>query len=242
MIRWKLPFAIAAVLALAGPAAARADARSDAAPDELAPPPSSPGLEDFKRGLSPHGEWIESPGSGPVWRPRVAAGWRPYYDGHWARTTRGWFWVSAEPWAWATYHYGRWAHDPALGWIWAPGYEWAPAWVTWRAGGGVVGWAPLPPAFPVFAAHRPFFFAWTFVPAVQLVGFPVVRVAFAPVFVRRFFFVTHPVLVTHHAHARRVFHGIAPPRRGGGPHRLAPPASGFRGGFAPPPRSRSRHR
>ena len=26
-----------------------------------------------------------------------------------------------------------------------PGYEWAPAWVSWRTGGDYVGWAPLPP-------------------------------------------------------------------------------------------------
>src|SRR5262249_17951723 len=50
-----------------------------------------------------------------------------------------------EPWGWATYHYGRWVFDPALGWVWIPGYDWAPAWVTWRFGGGDVGWAPPPP-------------------------------------------------------------------------------------------------
>jgi len=237
MIRWGLLSAAVAMLALAGTAAAQAGARSSAAPDETARPPSSPDLEDFKKGLSSHGEWIQSPTYGPAWRPRVAAGWRPYYDGHWAWTTEGWFWVSGEPWAWATYHYGRWAYDPVLGWIWVPGYEWAPAWVTWRVGVGVVGWAPLFPAFPVFAtAHPSFFFAWTFVPSVKFVGFPVVRVAFAPVFVRKFFVVTHPVP------SRRIFHGIAPPRWGGAPHRLAPPASGFRGTFAPAPRFRSRHR
>ena len=27
-----------------------------------------------------------------------------------------------------------------------PGYQWAPAWVSWRYGGGYCGWAPLPPA------------------------------------------------------------------------------------------------
>ncbi len=26
-----------------------------------------------------------------------------------------------------------------------PGYQWAPAWVSWRYGGGYCGWAPLPP-------------------------------------------------------------------------------------------------
>jgi hypothetical protein len=35
--------------------------------------------------------------------------------------------------------------DPDEGWIWIPGREWAPAWVTWRRGGHRVGWAPQPP-------------------------------------------------------------------------------------------------
>jgi len=35
---------------------------------------------------------------------------------------------------------------PGLGWVWVPGYEWAPAWVSWRYGDEYVGWAPLPPA------------------------------------------------------------------------------------------------
>ncbi len=30
-------------------------------------------------------------------------------------------------------------------WIWVPGYEWAPAWVSWRSSDDYVGWAPLPP-------------------------------------------------------------------------------------------------
>jgi hypothetical protein len=55
-------------------------------------------------------------------------------------------WVSDEPWGWATYHYGRWANVDGTGWVWVPGYQWAPAWVSWRYGGGYAGWAPLPPA------------------------------------------------------------------------------------------------
>src|SRR5262249_49228579 len=30
-------------------------------------------------------------------------------------------------------------------WVWVPAVQWAPAWVTWREGGGYIGWAPLPP-------------------------------------------------------------------------------------------------
>jgi hypothetical protein len=54
-------------------------------------------------------------------------------------------WFSDEPWAWAAYHYGRWTYNPYYGWVWIPGYEWAPAWVSWRTGGGYYGWAPLGP-------------------------------------------------------------------------------------------------
>jgi hypothetical protein len=57
----------------------------------------------------------------------------------------GWTWVSDEPFGWATYHYGRWAWDSQVGWLWVPGTDWAPAWVAWQQGNGYVGWAPLPP-------------------------------------------------------------------------------------------------
>lgn len=40
-----------------------------------------------------------------------------------------------------------------MGWVWVPGVEWAPAWVSWRVGGGYIGWAPLPPHGVFFAAH-----------------------------------------------------------------------------------------
>jgi uncharacterized protein DUF6600 len=48
-------------------------------------------------------------------------------------------------WGWAAYHYGRWVRDDDEGWVWIPGKEWAPAWVSWRRGGHRVGWAPQPP-------------------------------------------------------------------------------------------------
>ncbi len=62
-------------------------------------------------------------------------------------TDDGWTWVAdpSEPWGWATYHYGRWTNLDGIGWVWVPGYTWAPAWVSWRYGGGYCGWAPLPP-------------------------------------------------------------------------------------------------
>jgi hypothetical protein len=56
-------------------------------------------------------------------------------------------WASDEEFGWATDHYGRWFFDDRYGWVWVPGNDWAPAWVSWRSGGGYVGWAPLPPRF-----------------------------------------------------------------------------------------------
>lgn len=105
--------------------------------------------ELFYRQLDNDGDWIETDRYGYVWRPTVAlhqAGWRPYADGYWASTEDGWMWVSNERFGWATYHYGRWAQLSGLGWVWVPGDEWAPAWVSWRHGDVYVGWAPLPPA------------------------------------------------------------------------------------------------
>lgn len=100
----------------------------------------------FYTALDPHGEWILVDRGLYAWRPAgVMAGWRPYTVGRWMWTRYGWYWVSAEPWGWATYHYGRWYYDEFHGWVWLPGREWAPAWVEWRTGGDVIGWAPLPP-------------------------------------------------------------------------------------------------
>ncbi len=101
-------------------------------------------LFHFQSNLRPHGEWIVTDEGISAWRPlRVAGDWRPYMVGRWVWSPRGWYWSSREPWAWATYHYGRWHFDPLYGWVWVPGYEWAPAWVDWRYGDGCVGWAPL---------------------------------------------------------------------------------------------------
>jgi len=101
---------------------------------------------DFYEPLTPHGVWIDVGAYGRCWRPaHVAVGWRPYCYGSWVWTDCGWYWASDEPWAWACYHYGWWFYDPVQAWIWVPGIEWAPAWVSWRFGGGYCGWAPLAP-------------------------------------------------------------------------------------------------
>lgn len=97
--------------------------------------------------LSPYGDWILSRDYGWAWFPRdVHSYWRPYSDGRWVNTEYGWTWASNEPFGWATYHYGRWAWDQRIGWLWIPGTTWGPAWVSWQYGGGYVGWAPLPPS------------------------------------------------------------------------------------------------
>ena len=103
-------------------------------------------VADFNAPLAAEGVWVNVGSYGRCWHPRsVAADWRPYCDGQWVWTDNGWYWQSDEPWAWACYHYGPWTLDPALGWIWVPGVEWAPAWVVWRSGGGYTGWAPCAP-------------------------------------------------------------------------------------------------
>lgn len=96
--------------------------------------------------LEPYGEWFWMTDYGWVWTPYdVPADWRPYTNGRWIYTDYGWTWESGYEWGWAPFHYGRWFFDSRYGWVWVPGREWAPAWVAWRAGGGYIGWAPLPP-------------------------------------------------------------------------------------------------
>jgi hypothetical protein len=103
-------------------------------------------VADFYGPLGGYGTWEEIDSYGRCWRPAsVAVGWQPYTEGHWVWTDVGWYWESDEPWSWACYHYGNWVRHPRYGWIWLPGTEWAPAWVSWRSGGGYIGWAPLPP-------------------------------------------------------------------------------------------------
>ncbi|MGB8341677.1 MAG: DUF6600 domain-containing protein [Chthoniobacterales bacterium] len=102
----------------------------------------------FYRKLDPYGDWMETSDYGYVFQPRQAAqsrDWRPYTNGRWVYTDAGWTWLSDEKFGWATYHYGRWIRLRSVGWVWVPGEQWAPAWVSWRKGNDYVGWAPLPP-------------------------------------------------------------------------------------------------
>lgn len=103
-------------------------------------------VDFFHDHLESYGDWREVGDYGYCWQPRdVDRNWRPYSDGHWLYTDAGWTWDSEEPYGWAVYHYGRWARVAQVGWVWVPGTEWGPAWVSWRRSPRHVGWAPLPP-------------------------------------------------------------------------------------------------
>ncbi|HET7788606.1 MAG TPA: DUF6600 domain-containing protein, partial [Myxococcales bacterium] len=125
-----------------------------------APPPagSDVGSPDvFYEQLSPYGTWTYVAPYGRVWIPAVGYGWRPYYYGRWVLTDWGWTFASDDPWGWAAYHYGRWNWAVGFGWYWIPGTVWAPAWVSWRYGGGYVSWCPLGPSGVYFGYRHP---AW----------------------------------------------------------------------------------
>lgn len=103
-------------------------------------------IDYFHDALAPYGFWVTTEPYGFVWVPAdVSADWQPYSDGHWTYTDYGWTWVDNAEWGWAPFHYGRWAFDALYGWIWVPDTVWGPAWVAWRVGDGILGWAPLPP-------------------------------------------------------------------------------------------------
>jgi hypothetical protein len=120
-------------------------------PEAVAEPPPLENPQDsyFYDSLAPYGSWVQVVDIGWCWQPMVSsvdAAWMPYRNrGHWVLTDDGWYWASDYKWGWATFHYGRWSHDPAFGWVWSPGSVWAPAWVAWRDSDTYAGWAPLPP-------------------------------------------------------------------------------------------------
>jgi hypothetical protein len=110
--------------------------------------PATANYSTFYTKLEPYGAWLETNDYGYVWQPREAEGsrnWRPYTNGRWTYTDAGWTWISDEPFGWAAYHYGRWTRLRGIGWVWVPGDQWAPAWVSWRKSNDYIGWAPLPP-------------------------------------------------------------------------------------------------
>jgi hypothetical protein len=131
----------------AGPTSPYDDSVAQAPPAGVDP---TAGVTDgeISAALDGHGQWIETDEYGAVWRPdatQVGVDFTPYETGgSWAYTDAGWAFASEYSWGWLPFHYGQWAwfHDY---WGWVPGYQWSPAWVEWRHGGGVVGWRPLRP-------------------------------------------------------------------------------------------------
>jgi hypothetical protein len=131
---------------------------------------------EFQQALDPYGTWYDDATYGDVWVPSsaiVGTDFTPYATGgHWVLTEFGWTWVSDWGWGWAPFHYGRWMMLGLRGWAWVPGTIWGPGWVSWRAGNGLVGWAPLPPrgaALPPAMGKRT---PWRFVQA-SYMGKPV---------------------------------------------------------------------
>jgi hypothetical protein len=112
----------------------------------------------FYAELAPHGSWFSFGVHGWVWRPSVAltiADWRPYcHGGYWTMDEGAWCWRSNYPWGHIPFHYGRWLLTDDFGWVWIPGAEWSPAWVSWRCDGNYWGWAPRPPEFPPYRGHH----------------------------------------------------------------------------------------
>jgi hypothetical protein len=104
--------------------------------------------------LDGYGEWVDVDGYGQVWRPYttvVGVDFTPYETcGSWVWTDWGWTYACDWDWGWLPFHYGRWGWFDDY-WAWVPDYEWSPAWVEWRGGGGYTGWRPLA---PIVRDHR----------------------------------------------------------------------------------------
>ena len=110
--------------------------------------------------LQRYGRWLVHPIHGNVWMPhssRRDRAWRPYgTNGRWYYTHNGWHWQSDYKWGGTTFHYGRWYWDTEeTAWVWVPGREYSPAWVSWRETEKHVGWAPLPPLASISQSPTP---------------------------------------------------------------------------------------
>ncbi len=135
----------------------------------IAPPPQpeygpQTTYQVFYDELGPYGSWVEYPPYGYVWVPRLGSQFEPYSTGgHWIYTDNGWSWFSEYSWGWAPFHYGRWFFDDYHGWLWIPGNEWAPAWVTWGYYNDYYCWAPVGPGVSHYENYRPPHRYWHFV-------------------------------------------------------------------------------
>jgi hypothetical protein len=121
------------------PAAANAQAS--------APFVAIPAETNYRVVLERHGQFYAHDQYGVVWVPTsMPQGWRPYSDCKWVQHKQwGWLYDDQTEWGRVVHHYGRWAHDERVGWMWIPGAEWSPGWVVWRTSESHVGWAPMPP-------------------------------------------------------------------------------------------------
>lgn len=103
-------------------------------------------IAEHKQTLAKFGTFVEHAKYGEVWIPSVTPqGWHPYPACNWVYTKYGWHFDDKTAWGEIVHHYGRWAHDAKLGWVWVAGEEFSPAWVVWKTNDKWVGWAPMLP-------------------------------------------------------------------------------------------------
>jgi hypothetical protein len=189
----------------ADPGSAQAPAPSPPPTTTAAAPPLGTEIDDkdpraldqFHEQLDPYGAWADDPKYGHVWVPErsvVGENFSPYVTaGHWSLDTDdNYVWVSDYPFGDVVFHYGRWAWT-SYGWSWVPGYQYAPAWVTWRvptAQYAYVGWAPLAPSFIwmsgiAVSMWYPAPYYWVFCPSAYLFApYPYYHVVTGPAYVR----------------------------------------------------------
>jgi Family of unknown function (DUF6600) len=140
--------AIAAAVIAASPIAGSALAQP-AVPQQIAPQAAQAETvtDQVKSVLSQYGSFVQHPKYGEVWVPTVTPqGWHPYPACQWVKSAQyGWYFDDRTPWGQIVHHYGRWAHDDQMGWIWIPGSEFSPGWVVWRTSPQWIGWAPMAP-------------------------------------------------------------------------------------------------
>ena len=113
-------------------------------------PGQQPGQEnnEVQQVLARYGQFLKHEKYGDVWKPtQVAQGWRPYEPCHWVynQEMKAWYFDDKTEWGNIVHHYGRWTLDAQQGWLWVPGSDFSPGWVSWEMRGAEVGWAPLPP-------------------------------------------------------------------------------------------------
>lgn len=106
-----------------------------------------PVSQEVRNTLSQYGRFVQHQKYGEVWVPTVTPqGWHPYPPCNWVNSKQyGWYYDDKTAWGQIVHHYGRWAHDADMGWIWTPGSEFSPGWVVWRTSPEWVGWAPMLP-------------------------------------------------------------------------------------------------